>query len=505
MQIRKHLDLIKEEKKTMLEFLKRELNRTRTENGAAAYVSTESFCLDLFATAGALRSATDEEIISRFIKAFAEDRDLAMKTLFFARDIRGGLGERRFFKVILEYLAVNESATVIKNIANIAEYGRYDDILVLIGTPCETASMQYIKNMLEEDMKALSEDRAVSLLAKWLPSVNASNAETVKNGRKIAKACGMSEAAYRKTLSALRSKIKIIENNLRELDYSFDYEKQPSKALYKYRKAFIRWDEERYVEFINKVIENPSVMHTGTLTPYDIIAPVVNHYGRNEIDAKERKAMDATWNALEDFTGSDNALVVVDGSGSMYCGLNPSPAAVAQSLGIYFAERNKGKFRNHFITFSTNPRLIEIKGKDIVEKVRYCMSFNECSNTNLEKTFDLILNTAVKNRMKQSDMPSKLYIISDMEFDWCAGNPDKTVFENASERYAMYGFRLPQVIFWNVNSRNRQQPVKMNDQGVALVSGISPQIFQMLKEGTLEPYKFMMSVLMSARYEKIAA
>jgi len=504
-QIRKHLDLIKEEKKTMLEFLKRELNRTRTENGAAAFVSTESFCLDLFATAGALRSASDEEIISRFIKAFAEDRDLAMKTLFFARDIRGGLGERRFFKVILEYLAVNESATVIKNIANIAEYGRYDDILVLIGTPCEWACMQYIKDMLKEDMKALSEDRAVSLLAKWLPSVNASNAETVKNGRKIAKACGLSEAAYRKTLSALRSKIKIIENNLRELDYTFDYEKQPSKALYKYRKAFIRWDEERYVEFINKVIENPSVMHTGTLTPYDVIAPVVSNNGRNEIDSKERKAMDATWNALEDFAGSDNALVVVDGSGSMYWASNPCPAAVAQSLGIYFAERNKGKFRNHFITFSTNPRLIEIKGKDIVEKVRYCMSFNECSNTNLEKTFDLILNTAVKNRMKQSDMPSKLYIISDMEFDWCAGGSDKTVFENAAERYAQYGFRLPQVIFWNVNSRNRQQPVKMNDQGVALVSGISPQIFQMLKEGTLEPYKFMMSVLMSERYEKIAA
>lgn len=365
--------------------------------------------------------------------------------------------------------------------------------------------MQYIKSMLEEDMKALSEDRAVSLLAKWLPSVNASNAETVKAGRKIAKACGMSEAAYRKTLSALRSKIKIIENNLREKDYSFDYEKQPSKALYKYRKAFIRNDEDRYDAFITKVLENPSVMHTGTLAPYDIIAPVIQRFGRNEIDANERKAMNATWNALEDFTGSDNALVVVDGSGSMYCGLNPCPAAVAQSLGIYFAERNKGKFKNHFITFSTNPRLIEIKGKDIVEKVRYCMSFNECSNTNLEKTFDLILSTAVKNRMKQSDMPSKLYIISDMEFDWCAGNPDKTVFENAKERYAEYGFRLPQVIFWNVNSRNRQQPVTKNEQGVALVSGVSPQIFQMLKEGTLEPYKFMLSVLMSERYEKIAA
>ena len=489
----------------MLRFLKKELNRTYTENGAVTNISTESFCLDLFATAGALRSATDDEIVTRFIKAFAEDRDIAMKTLFFARDIRGGLGERRFFKVILEYLAKAEPGTVVKNIANIAEYGRYDDILVLIGTPCENVAMTYIRTMLETDMNALAEGKAVSLLAKWLPSVNTSNEETVKAGRKIARFCGMTEAQYRKTLSALRKQIKIIENNLREKDYTFEYEKQPSKALFKYRKAFIRNDEERYGEFIHKAIETPSVMNTGTLTPYDIIAPVVNYRMRDSISEAERKAMDATWNALEDFAGSDNSLVVVDGSGSMYWCTNPSPAAVAQSLGIYFAERNKGKFKNHFITFSSNPQLVEIKGKDIVEKVRYCMSFNECSNTDLEKTFDLILTTAVKNRMKQSDMPDKLYIISDMEFDCCVYDPEKTIFKNAKENFARHGFRLPQVIFWNVSSRNRQQPVTKNEQGVALVSGMSPQIFGMLKEGTLEPYKFMMSVLMSERYERIAA
>ena len=489
----------------MLNFLKKELNKTYTENGAAAYVCTESFCLDLFATAGALRAASDEEIKARFIKAFAENRDIAMKTLFYARDIRGGLGERRFFKVILEYLASAEPETVIKNISNIAEYGRYDDILVLFGTPCERAALEYIKAMLAEDMKALEEGRAVSLLAKWLPSINASSTGTIAAGRKIARACGMTEAQYRKVLSALRAKIKIIENSLREMDYSFEYEKQPSKALFKYRKAFIRNDEERYGEFISKASENPSVMHTGTLTPYDIIAPVIEREGRNEISEDERKAMNATWNALEDFTGSDSSLAVVDGSGSMYWSTRPLPAAVAQSLGIYFAERNKGKFRNHFITFSENPQLVEVKGRDIVEKARYCMSFNECSNTDLEKTFDLILDTAVKNRMKQSDMPSRLYIISDMEFDWCARNSDLTVFENAKRRYAKYGFRLPQVIFWNVNSRNRQQPVTKNEQGVALVSGTSPQIFAMLKEGTLEPYRFMMDVLMSKRYERIAA
>ncbi len=489
----------------MLKFLKRESNRTYTENGANTYVSTRSECLDLFATIGALRNASDEDIISRFVKAYAENAELAMKMLFFARDIRGGLGERRVFKVILKYLAVNEPLSVRNNIENIAEYGRYDDLLALMDTPVEKEASDYIEKTLRADMEALAqdgEDAKVSLLAKWLPSINASNHDTVRNAKKIARAMKMTDSEYRKALSALRAQIKIIENNLREKDYSFDYEKQASKALYKYRRAFIRNDGERYRSFIQKAKEDPTVMNTGTLTPYDVIAPVIK---RAEITEDERSAMDATWNALENYAGSENSLVVVDGSSSMYWGINTSPAAVAQSLGIYFAERNTGAFHNHFITFSKNPRLVEIKGRDIVEKVRYCLGFNECSNTDLEKTFMLILNTAVRNNLKQSDMPEKLYIISDMEFDMCANNSGMTNFENAKAEFERHGFKLPQIVFWNVNSRNTQQPVEMNEQGVALVSGCNPQIFSMLKDGNFEPYKFMMSVLSSKRYERIVA
>lgn len=211
-----------------------------------------------------------------------------------------------------------------------------------------------------------------------------------------------------------------------------------------------------------------------------------------------------TWDALENYAGAENALVVVDGSGSMYSGGNPSPAAVAQSLGIYFAERNTGAFHNHFITFSNSPRLVEIKGRDIVEKVRYCMSFNECSNTDIEKTFMLILRTVVVNKLTQKDMPEIIYIISDMEFDWCAGNSSMTNFENAKKIFEESGYRLPKIVFWNVNSRNVQQSVKMNEQGVVLVLGNSPQIFSMIKENNLDPYNFMMSVLSSQRYERIA-
>ena len=489
----------------MLKFLKREADTAYTANGAVSNASTMSDCLDFFAAAGALRNAGDEEIVSRFIRAFAEDRDIAMKTLFFARDIRGGLGERRAFRVILRYLAENYPDTVRKNIANIAEYGRYDDILSLIGTASEAEAVAYIRETLKKDMKSMQAQESVSLIAKWLPSVNASSSESVRLAKRIAKAMNMSDASYRRMLSALRAYIKILENSLREKDYSFSYEAQPSKALFKYRKAFIRNDEERYRAFIEKAKTEPSVLKTGSLTPYDIVSAVLNN--RKGMSAADREVLDTTWNALENYVNSDNTLVVVDGSGSMYWTPRGGvvPAAVAESLGIYFAERNKGAFAGNFITFSANPRLVEIKGDDIIEKVKYCMSYNECSNTNIEKTFDLILNTAVKNRLKQSDMPSRLIIISDMEFDVCADNSSMTNFDNAKAKFAKKGYKLPQVVFWNVNSFNRQQPVRMNDRGAILVSGMSPQIFSMLKDDKLDPYSFMMSVISSERYERVAA
>ena len=488
----------------MLNFLKKETNRTFTENGAVTYATTMSDCLDLFATAGALRNADDSEIAERFIRAFAEDRDIAMKTLFFARDIRGGLGERRFFRVVMKYLAENYPETVRKNIGNIGEYGRYDDILVLMDTPCEKDAITYIQMTLADDMKYMQAKESVSLMAKWLPSVNASSRETKRLAKKIASGMGMTSESYRKMLSSLRAYIEILENNLRERDYTFSYLAQPSKALFKYRKAFMRNDAERYGKFISMAKNSPAVLNTSTLTPYDIVAAVIKN--RKGMPVGEREVLDATWNSLENYADSSNTLVVVDGSGSMYCGCTQvTPAAVAESLGIYFAERNEGAFRNHFITFSANPRLIEIKGKDIFEKVQYCMGYNECSNTNIEKTFDLILNTAVKNRLKQKDMPSRLIIISDMEFDTATSNASKTNFENAKHKFERNGYKLPQLVFWNVNSFNRQQPVKMNDRGTLLVSGMSPQIFAMLKDDKLDPYSFMMSVISSARYNRVAA
>ena len=485
----------------MLNYLKQEANKTVTENGAATHITTESDCLDLFATIGALRRESESEIVARFIRAYSENKDIAMKLLFFARDIRGGLGERRVFKVILNWLANNEPATVRKNLEYVAEYGRFDDLLCLMGTACEKDMLDVLKEQFEADNNALASGGEVSLLAKWLPSVNASSSETVLYAKKIAKHFGLNDASYRKALVALRAHIRIIENNLREKDYSFDYAKQPSKAMYKYRKAFIRNDGERYSQFLDKVTTGEAKLHASTLMPYEIITP----FFRRNVSDEERKAINTTWISQEDFGDTENALVVIDGSGSMYGGADPMPATVALSLGIYFAERNKGAFKNHFITFSENPQLVEIKGEDILDKVRYCHGFNEVANTNIQKVFELILDAAKKNSVPQDELPKKLYIISDMEFDYCAEDASLTNFEYAKKLFAEAGYTLPEIVFWNVASRNRQQPVTRNEQGVALVSGCTPRLFSMVASGTMNPYAFMLEVVESERYAKIVA
>ncbi len=485
----------------MLNYLKQEANRTLTENGAVTHATTGSDCLDFFATVGALRRQPDSDIVTRFVRAWSENPDLAMKILFYARDIRGGLGERRIFRVIMEWLAVNVPASVRKNLVYVAEYGRWDDLLTLLNTPCEKEMLSILRTQFEMDMKAMAADEPVSLLGKWLPSVNTSNRDTVAHAKRIARVLNLTDAEYRKALTALRARIRIIENNLREKDYTFDYAKQPSRAMLKYRKAFRNNDGERYAAYLNRVSEGTDTMHTGTLYPYDIVEKAMHCDG----NPAERKTLDVTWNSLEDYAPRDNALCVIDGSGSMYWSGTPYPITVALSLGMYFAERNNGEFHNHFITFSHNPQLVEIKGKDLVEKVQYCESFNEAANTNVQKVFELILSTAVKNRIPQSEMPNTLYFISDMEFDCCTDDVNLTNFEYAKKLFDKHGYTLPKMVFWNVQSRNRHQPVQMNEEGVILVSGCSPRIFSMVASGQFEPVTFMMQVLNSERYAPICA
>ena len=486
----------------MLEKLKKENNYGYTENGAVTYKSTQSDCLDLFSTIGAMRYLSDKEIINRFVRAYIEDADLAMKILFYGRDVREGLGQRRTFRVIIKWLAQNHKDSFVKNMSFIPEYGRFDDLLEMIGTDCEKNVLEFIAHQLKED---LSKKDGVSLLAKWLPSINASDERTIYNAKIVAKYLNMSLADYRKTLSLLRKKIGIVENNLREKDYTFDYAKQPSKAMFKYHQAFLRNDEKRYNEFLQEVLDGKKTLHINTLMPYEIVRQVLEKLGKyGKLSEDEKLVFNTTWESLPNYCDGSNALAVVDTSGSMYW-YDALPAAVALSLGIYFGERNVGVFHNHFIEFSDNPQLLEIKGDNFIEHLEYLLTFNKVAGTNIEALFDLILNCAIKNKLPQEELPETLYIISDMEFNACIHNASMTNFENAKLRFEACGYKLPKIIFWNVASRNRNQAVEMNEEGVALVSGCSPRLFSMATSGELSPYKMMMEVLSSKRYENIKA
>lgn len=482
----------------MLTELKKESNLTKTENGALAYRSTLSACLDLFFVCGALRHAEHTEILQKFMRAYAEDSDTAMKILFYARDIRGGLGERRFFKSIIHHLADHAPQSIRKNLKKIPKYGRFDDLLELLNTQCESALEEYLREQLQTDLQNLREENSVSMLAKWLPSVNSSGSK--EQGKQICRLLRMREKEYRKTLSLLRAKIDITETHLCQKDYSFDYEKLPSKALLQYRNAFLSHDKERYEAYLRDVLDNKREMNAAALYPYELVR---NAIATNQPNDDLRPAIDAAWKSLPDYTDGRNALAVIDGSQSMYIGNNkPLPIEVAVSLGLYFAERNKGNFANHFITFSSTPRLIEIHGSTLKEKVNYCMSYNEISNTNLSAVFDLILQTAVKHHIPQSEMPELIYIISDMEFDQSV-DIGKTPLQTAKANYNRHSYKLPQVVYWNVSARNEQFPIEMNEKGVSMFSGASPSLFRQAMSCDITPLAMMKRVL--SRYDEICA
>ena len=267
-------------------------------------------------------------------------------------------------------------------------------------------------------------------------------------------------------------------------------------------------DGERYNEFLEAVSSGEKQLHADNLAPYEIVRSALdaNRWGFNaRLTDGEKAALNASWASLPDFCDNRNALAVVDTSGSMYCYDNALPAAVALSLGLYFGERNTGIFHNHFIEFSSRPQLIEIKGKTFAERLEYLCTFNEVADTNVEAVFDLILDAAVRNNVPQEELPETLYLISDMEFNACVRNASVSNFASAKRRFAEHGYRLPQIVFWNVASRNSNQPVTKNEQGVALVSGCTPRLFSMVASGDLSPYSVMMDIIESERYAKISA
>ena len=371
---------------SFINITKEQLNKAFTENGDIAYATSFSACLDYFALAGAMRFNYDKAL-SSFIKAFYEDKLIAIKILFYLRDIKEGLGERNLFRFTFNTLC-NFYPEVAKQLLKyIPVYGRYDDLLVALNTPVESEVIALIKKQLDEDVKNKKEGKSISLISKWLPSINTSSQEARSMANRLCYLLDIDKASYRKMLAFLRKGL-IIENNLREKDYTFDYSKIPSNAMFFYKNAFLRNDNERYYQFIDDVSNGRKTMNAKTLYPYQVVRNIFD----KDVSDEQRKILNTTWESLKGEEISSKTIVVRDGSGSMYDYLNPSANDVASSLAILFAERLTGEFHNKFITFSTRPQLVELVDGDIVDKCYQLENYAEIGNTNIKKVYDLILN-----------------------------------------------------------------------------------------------------------------
>ena len=476
--------------------MREESKWTKTENGADAKNTTDSALLDMFATIGSMRSRSEDEIIRKFELAFHEDPLGAMRCLFYARDIRGGLGERRVFRVLLPYIAEKHKSELDKNLRLVPEYGRYDDLYSLINTKLEERMWDIIATQLLKDKVNMQKGNPVSLLAKWLKKADASSPNTRKLGIYTAQKLGMSVYDYKRLCVKLRKYIDVVEQRMSAREWNtINYPAVPSRAMMNYRKAFARHDQERFDEYLNKVQSGEQKINSATLYPYDIVEKILYRH-------EDSKALEAQWDNLPDYVDGDvNAVVMADVSGSM----SGRPMATSIGLAMYFAERNKGAYHNLFMTFSGNPQFVELKGNTITEKIRFISRANWQMKTDLEKALLKILDVALENHCSQKEMPKSLIIISDMEIDCCARQAHRENFyDYVSRVYEEHGYKIPNVVFWNVDSRHDVFLADKDRKGVQLVSGQSASTFKNLI-GCVDktPIEMMYSVLNSERYQAI--
>ena len=500
--------------------LTNDTNIARTENGALTHTTTRSDLLDMFAMGAAMRKRSDEDVLLMFRKAFKENPSYALKCLFYIRDVRGGQGERRFFRVCMKDLAKNNIEAAMRNLRHVPEFGRWDDLYVFIGTPLEAAALNFMKEQLALDIQC----KTPSLLAKWLKSENTSSAESRRLATITRKAMGMNHKQYRKTLSVLRARINVLERLMSENRWDeIEFDKIPSKAGMIYKNAFARHDLQRaqseknvqtYEQFAKDTTKK---VNAKTLYPYECVSEAVKlmcgYYRSAAMDDTNRLMTNKYWENLADyFKGASlNALAVVDTSASM----RGTPIEVAISLGMYCAEKANGPFAGHYVSFSSRPQLIRVEGVDFCDKVSRIWKTNLCENTNIEATFDMLLNTAIRNRCSQDDLPQNIIIISDMEFDnarganrynWSTGRYEsgssaETLMEGIARKWADAGYQMPHLIFWNVDARQNNIPMLGNGP-ISYVSGFSPSIFQTIMTGKTG-YDLMMEKLNSERYAEI--
>lgn len=503
---------------TFMNGLKMASNYTRTENHAITHRTTKSALLDLFAMGAAYRTRSEEDCILLFRNAFAENPTYALKCLFYIADVRGGQGERRFFRVCINDLAKTHPEVVRRNLELIPIYRRWDDLYALMDTPLENAVFLFMKKQLALDVQS----KTPSLLGKWLKSENASSKETKALAIRTRKAFGMTAKQYRKTLSYLRERINVLERLMSAGKWDeIEFDKIPSRAGLIYKNAFARHDVERakseknvqtYADFAKD--EKKSV-NAEVLNPVDI-ANKAFHMGYR--DETGRAMLDKYWTNLKDYyqDREENAIAICDVSGSM-CG---EPLNAAVSMSAYIAERGKGPFKDYFMTFSSNPQLVKFEGVDIYDKFNRAIHADWGMNTNIEAAMDLLLKIAVENNVPVEDVPARLYIFTDMEFDQSVtsgpvitseysryGNRNAlvrdnkdTLFEMLEKRWRAHGYEMPKIIFWNLNARNNNIPALGGRY--SYVSGFSISMVETILSGK-DGYDLMMEKLNTSRYECI--
>lgn len=450
-------------------------NDALTNNGAVTHSTAGNSCLDLFFIAGASRFMSEEDIIILFMRAFREDKIVAVKILFWARDARGGAGEKRFFQVIMKYLAkmlpeVHEQLAI-----HIPTFGYWKDVFVT-ESPNDN-NLNWLATQLKENANA-------NLLAKWFPRKGAWFVG-------MHKYLGMNAGEFRRMLVNMSNTVEqaICANMWETIQYS----KVPSVAGKRYSKAFHKHDGVRYESYITAVMEGKEKMNASVLFPSDLVNKVM-------VDGFNTKAYDAMWKSLPNFMEGckERILPVCDVSGSM----TGQPMEVSIGLGLYISERNEGPLKDLVLTFSDEPQFHKIEGATLTERVTNLSRANWGMNTDLNKTFNVLLKRAIAGNVAQEDMPTKLLIISDMEFDQACGR--RTNFDLIKAAYAESGYEMPSIIFWNVNGRLGNVPVKANTPNTALVSGYSPSIIRSVLGGDdLSPLAVMMKTIDSERYKCI--
>lgn len=446
---------------------------TITANGAVTHSTSLSACLDLFFIAGASRDMLESDIILMFERARAENKNLAYKILFWARDARGGAGEKRFFQIVMEHISKQYAYDYDQLAIYIPEFGYWKDVFK-IEKPNEN-TLNWLVTQLDESPNA-------NLLAKWFPR----KGQWFSAMHKYLK---ITPKEFRKKLVSMT---KVVETQMCANEWSeINYSHVPSIAMNKYRNAFIGHDADRYTDYIADVQAGKQKINAGVLFPHQLYQAIEKGENANAVEAQ--------WNALPDYMAdsTERIIPVCDVSGSME-GL---PMDVSISLGIYISERNEGLFKDAFITFSSSPEMNYLKGS-LSERMRQLQRSGWGYSTNLQATFDLILNSAIRESLPESEMPTKLLIISDMEFD--EADRDQTNLDTIRQKYSLAGYKMPEIVFWNVNGRMGNVPASVNDSGIGLVSGFSPSILKSILQGEIySPEQLMLDTVDSARYSCI--